>query len=404
MNSKWTYSKSFLTMLGVLAAGFVAQFFSGTGEVVMPSFPLNLIILLLFTGYLVFTYFVFRKTEIIAVFTGIPLTIAVLSAYTLLSLIMGFTAQEPHDHEWVNRLGFSHVKTSYPFVLSTILLLIILGYTIIKRLTQRISLRNVAFFLNHIGLFLVIGAGSLGTGDLVRLSVPVNEGQVTRMGVGDDNREVALPFQIRLNEFSIEEYAPQLMVYDRQTGEALLEEGAKLPFLEKGAKGRTMGIEYAVKEHFSNAVFRDSLFIEVPAFGSVHAAKLKIRYKDTTFTGWVSTGNFMHNAKYLFIGDDYVVAAMEPGVLRYQSDITIIEKDKVVVENALVEVNKPFRHAGWTIYQFSYDTRLGRWSRTSVFEVSRDPWLPVVYTGIFMMLAGALYLMYAGRRTLLSRP
>ncbi len=397
MDQKWTYKKSFLTLLIVLVIGFIAQYFSGSGGVVMPSFPANLIILLLFTGYLVFTYFAFRHTDIIAVFTGIPLTIAVISAYTLLSLIMGFTAQEPHDNELVNRLGLTHIKTSYPFVLSTIFLLIILGYSIIKRLTRKLTLRNMAFFLNHAGLFLIIAAGSLGTGDLLRLSIPVNEGSITNIGVRGDNHKFAIPFHIELNQFSIDQYPPELMLYDGKTGKALLEEGGQLPFIKEGRQGKLHDLEFTVKEYYDKAVFRDSLFIESPVFGSTHAARLAVRYNGSTYSGWVSPGNFMHEARYLFIDGKYVLAALEPKVLKYQSDITIYKNQTPQVENVLVEVNKPFKYEGWTIYQHSYDARLGRWSRRSVFEVSRDPWLPVVYTGIFMMIAGALYLIYAGR-------
>jgi hypothetical protein len=42
------------------------------------------------------------------------------------------------------------------------------------------------------------------------------------------------------------------------------------------------------------------------------------------------------------------------------------------------------------IYQYGYDESMGKYSRQSVFELVRDPWLPLVYTGIFMLLAGAL--------------
>ena len=42
------------------------------------------------------------------------------------------------------------------------------------------------------------------------------------------------------------------------------------------------------------------------------------------------------------------------------------------------------------IYQLSYDETKGKWSRMSVFELVRDPWLPIVYTGILMMIAGAI--------------
>ena len=53
-------------------------------------------------------------------------------------------------------------------------------------------------------------------------------------------------------------------------------------------------------------------------------------------------------------------------------------------------MNKPLSIAGWKIYQLSYDETKGKWSRMSVFELVRDPWLPIVYTGILMMIAGAI--------------
>lgn len=33
---------------------------------------------------------------------------------------------------------------------------------------------------------------------------------------------------------------------------------------------------------------------------------------------------------------------------------------------------------------------MGKWSNLSVFELVKDPWLPVVYIGIFMLLLGAV--------------
>ena len=74
---------------------------------------------------------------------------------------------------------------------------------------------------------------------------------------------------------------------------------------------------------------------------------------------------------------------------RFASDIQILTKDERRYR-ATVDVNKPMRIQDWTIYQYSYDTRLGARSRTSVFELIRDPWLPLVYTGIYLMLAGAV--------------
>jgi len=60
-------------------------------------------------------------------------------------------------------------------------------------------------------------------------------------------------------------------------------------------------------------------------------------------------------------------------------------------------VNNPYKFKGWTIYQSGYDEQMGKWSEISIIRLVRDPWLPVVYTGIFMLLAGALLMLWTGR-------
>ena len=55
-----------------------------------------------------------------------------------------------------------------------------------------------------------------------------------------------------------------------------------------------------------------------------------------------------------------------------------------------IEVNKPFTINGWKIYQLSYNEQMGKWSNLSIFELVTDPWMPVVYVGIFMLLFGAV--------------
>ena len=57
---------------------------------------------------------------------------------------------------------------------------------------------------------------------------------------------------------------------------------------------------------------------------------------------------------------------------------------------ATVEVNKTVEVEGWKIYQFGYDTQQGAGSQTSILELVSDPWLPLVYAGIYMMLGGAV--------------
>ena len=76
---------------------------------------------------------------------------------------------------------------------------------------------------------------------------------------------------------------------------------------------------------------------------------------------------------------------------RFASEIQILTKTKKNIET-VIDVNKPYEVDGWKIYQYGYDTQRGAQSQISILELVSDPWLPWVYTGIFMMLAGTVLL------------
>ena len=82
---------------------------------------------------------------------------------------------------------------------------------------------------------------------------------------------------------------------------------------------------------------------------------------------------------------------------RFASDIQILTKTGKNIQTT-VEVNKPVEVDGWKIYQYGYDTQMGAMSQTSILELVSDPWLPLVYTGIYMMLAGAVCMFLKGKR------
>lgn len=82
---------------------------------------------------------------------------------------------------------------------------------------------------------------------------------------------------------------------------------------------------------------------------------------------------------------------------RYASDVNIYTKSGKNF-HATVDVNKPVKVDGWKIYQYGYDTAAGPQSRISILELVSDPWLPAVYTGIAMLLAGALTLLFMSHK------
>ncbi len=82
---------------------------------------------------------------------------------------------------------------------------------------------------------------------------------------------------------------------------------------------------------------------------------------------------------------------------RFASDIQILTKTGKNIQTT-VEVNKPVEVDDWKIYQYGYDTQMGTMSQYSILELVSDPWLPLVYTGIYMMLAGAVCMFILGGR------
>ena len=82
---------------------------------------------------------------------------------------------------------------------------------------------------------------------------------------------------------------------------------------------------------------------------------------------------------------------------RFASEIQILTKTGKNIETT-VDVNMPYEVDGWKIYQYGYDTQMGAESQISILELVSDPWLPLVYTGIYMMLAGAVCMFVIGGR------
>ena len=96
--------------------------------------------------------------------------------------------------------------------------------------------------------------------------------------------------------------------------------------------------------------------------------------------------------------EDFIMETYDDGMpRRFASDIQVVTKTGGHIQ-ATVEVNKPVEVDGWKIYQYGYDTQMGAMSKTSILKLVSDPWLPLVYTGIYMMLAGAVCMFLKGKK------
>jgi hypothetical protein len=392
----WGYSESFMITTGLMLVGFMLEFFSAGNIVQLPAYPLNLILLAAFIGYLTLTQ-IYVKGPVMTWLSSVPAAIASMTVFTFLILLMGFIPQgEPQG--FGGKIGLHHIHTGKPYIITAVFMLTVLGYTIINRLRKKMSIRNFAFFLNHAGLFIIITAGSVGSSDMLRLSMPVKEGETSNIAFPDRQHQAKMPFSISLKSFTFEEYPPELMIYDANTGYPIIRKGSKFPFVVEGKKGKLLDYDFEVKKFIAYSVPEGEGYVYTEQFGSTHAALISIGKENIQTEGWISCGNFMFHPRYLSISEQHILGMAPPKTQRYVSVVSIERDGKTVTENAEIIVNKPLKEGQWKIYQSSYDGEMGRWSELSVFEVIRDPWLPVVYTGIFMMLLGSVYLLWVGRK------
>jgi len=397
----WSYKESFLVAFFLLVLGFTIELVTSLKGVHLPGFPLNMYLGLSFIVFLSFLWIFYRDHSIVKWLSSIPAAISSISLVTFMALLLGLTSQDdPAKGGIADALGLTHVKNSWPMVFSQLYVLTSLGLVVLIRTTP-LTRKNFGFFLNHFGLWLVIASASLGTGDLQRYKMNLLKGETIWYAFDENHQPKELPFALRLNSFEKEEYLPKIAVYNAMTGE-ILRDGKKpviTPLDTSKSILYLLNWEIDIIEYFeSSAKTEVGSFVFAEGTGTPPAAFIKVRNLVTqeSAEGWISCGSFTTEGEYLWLTPMTVMIMTVPEAKRYASTVTVYTRNNEPYDQ-LIEVNKPPKIEGWKLYQLSYDQTKGKWSDLSVIEVVKDPWLPIVYTGIFMLLAGALYIFWIGK-------
>lgn len=393
----WRYKEGFLIALGIVIVGFLIELFTA-GGIEVPSWPVNLIIGVVFINLLTLVYITAYKHPVVRWLASPPAAIAAVAVVTFMTFLMGFIPQNSNQvSELAANLGLTHVAKSWTFALAQIYFLTVLGMASLKR-TSPLTGRNIGFLLNHVGLWIVIAAASLGTGDLKRLNMQLQEGgNFSNTAVSDNNQQYELRVAMKLHDFQMEVYNPKLAVIDENYN-LVRKEGLKMPMVKKGLVTPVFDWNVEILEFFELGVPNgEGSYKESKMFGAAPVAKVRAVHTPTkrVKTGWITNGSFMVDPSLVKLSN-YAIVLTQPEPKKYASVVEYVTKDGKR-DTARIEVNDPLKLNGWKIYQLSYNSARGRWSKTSVLELVNDPWLPVVYTGIFMMMAGAVYIFWRGR-------
>lgn len=397
--SPWGYTEGWLIAFGLLITGLALQLATGGLDGNALSWPVNLFVGLGFTGLIAGSWLFLRENSLVSWLARVPAAITSIAMITFLVLLMGFTLQEDAQNPvWVQKLGLSNMTRSWPFLLGMAFFLSSLGMATMKRVTP-FKKRNIGFFLNHAGLYTLVLAGLLGSADLKRYTMELHEGEIVWYASDEEGHQVEMPIALELQSFNMEEFNPKLAVIEPHSGRIVQETIPEMFEVDTGNRSEIYGYDVEVVQFLEMSGKVEDRYEPANSFGSAPSALVKVTSDDgTTKEGWVSSGSFMMPHSLLDLDHEYgyALAMTIPESSHYSSDVMVYTASGDERE-AKIEVNHPVSVDGWKLYQYSYDERFGRWSPSSVIEVIRDPWLPVVYTGIFMVMFGSVYLMTLGK-------
>ncbi|MFK8302873.1 cytochrome c biogenesis protein ResB [Capnocytophaga stomatis] len=385
-----------------LLLGALLQYFFGSIPKSWFSFPYNIVGGFIFILLNTAIFFIFKKKNFVNLHSSTPFAIVTVITLGVLTIGLGSISvgQEHHTNAFWLNFGLDDITKTWYFALIYLMALTNLWMAILKR-SMVYQAKNITFLLNHFGLWLIMFAGVLGQGDLVRLKMDLRKDKVEWRATDDAGNIIELPIAMELKSFDIDIYPNKLFIID-SLGNSLPKSKPEGFMLEKdGLEGKILDWKITQHQYFEKAVPEsDSTYVSHGMWGATNAAFVTV---ENVKTGekkqeWISAGNFQLPPRTIQLDAEHTLVMAPAEARKFQSEVIIYQKDTEQVRNEKIEVNHPVKVDDWKIYQVSYDERMGRWSDLSVVELILDPWLPVVYTGIFILMAGGIAFLFVNRK------
>ncbi|WP_299320839.1 cytochrome c biogenesis protein ResB [uncultured Porphyromonas sp.] len=397
-NRLWKMKEGFVTGAGLILVGLALQYSVGPIDWSAFAFPINAICLVLYLAFLALIYALRHRVRLFSFFFTTEAAVPTLIYAALLTVAMGLTRQvAPHERA-IDPIGLTRMLSFWPFVLIYGRLTGIVGLIAIRQILH-FRLRELPSLLSHLGVFIAIVAATLGSADMERVKLTASM-DMPEWRATHEQGFLELPLAIQLEKFTIDEYPPKLLIINSKTGKSIPAKNPEIVLVDKHFReGKLLKWRIRVRQNLPLAapvVTSDTVrYVGWGSSGAVTALLVEAqpmegdRAVGKPLVGWVTCGSYLFPFQELKLTKDLslVMARREPE--RYASRIHVYTRSQKNIV-ATVEVNKPVSIDGWRIYQLSYDESMGRWSETSTFELVKDPWLPAVYVGIYLLLAGAV--------------
>jgi hypothetical protein len=373
--------------------GFIIEFLSGGRGVPKIEFPFNTAVLLMFSVTLILFYVFYKNEPVFDFLTSIPTAIGSLITILLFAAVMGIIPQDQISGSWISRFGITHLKESWAFLFEILFLLTILGLTVIKRI-QTINYKNIGFFINHFGLWLIIAASLFGSGDVKKMYLKVNKNSNNNNLAYFENNLIKLPFSLKLLDFRYEEYSPKLILTDNRTGKSAFEKNENNFDIIEKQEFTYQKIKIKINKYNKYSVFDGNQFLsDSVTLGAAPSALITVSDLNTekAISGWISCGSFMVSKTVLKISDLYSISMTIPEQKSFAGKIATVNKNSEK-DTFWLKVNQPRNIEGWEIYLSDFEKDMGKFSDSVLIETVRDPWQKVVYIGFFMLIGGTFFI------------
>lgn len=244
-----------------------------------------------------------------------------------------------------------------------------------------------------------------------RYRMVLEEGRIEWRGADYDRgmQLVELPIALKLKEFHMDEYPPQLILLDGKSGQAVKPSkgSAALTIDTVPQQGSLSDWQIKVEEYLplGAPVITEEELVYKPfaSSGGTPAVRLQASRGQEHYSGWVSCGSYLIPYRALALPDSLSIVMPYPEPKQYYSQVEYILKSGGMGE-ATISVNDPLKTKGWYVYQLNYDQERGRWATTTELELVYDPFIRPVLISIYILLLGALFLLLGpGRHTTRSK-
>lgn len=237
-------------------------------------------------------------------------------------------------------------------------------------------LRRLSYILIHASIIIVIAGAAMKTYLKEEAYLPIYVGQTATaaraMEKGETlNKALELPFQVRLDDFKVEFYDSTPMVHVFKPGQrqpvVSLNVDNKEEFTIAGSRIKTLGTRTE-----SVSPSPDHPPINVPV------ADIELDGNPGVLVEGKAAGN-----------EDFIVlyARQQGQVKKYESTISILDKDGNLKVTQDVVVNSPLIYDGWWLYQSNWDPNNLSFSG---IHMVRDPGITVAFAGLVILVLGVL--------------